>query len=124
MIKTQAPMPITQALLAFWQWLMDKPQATRHASAPMRAKWHPMQGSVATRQTTRPATAATPDLASARVATQVQRVKAVRHQPLRVVRLLEANQAPSLAGRLRISGRMADVCAELDRLAAHEASMR
>jgi hypothetical protein len=38
----------------------------------------------------------------------------MRRRPLRVVH--------STAGRLVISGRMADVCAELDRLAALEAS--
>jgi hypothetical protein len=36
--------------------------------------------------------------------------------PLRVVRVKDSN--PQLAGRMVISGRMADVCAELDRLAA------
>ena len=36
--------------------------------------------------------------------------------PLRVIRVKEVN--PQLAGRMVISGRMADVCAELDRLAA------
>jgi hypothetical protein len=42
-------------------------------------------------------------------------------KPLRVVRLLEAGQASASVGRMVISGRMADVCAELDRLAATEA---
>ncbi len=41
--------------------------------------------------------------------------------PLRVVRLSEAGATPECAGRMRISGRMADVCAELDRLVAKEA---
>jgi len=41
--------------------------------------------------------------------------------PLRVVRLGEAGAQPECAGRMRISGRMADVCAELDRLVAKEA---
>jgi hypothetical protein len=36
--------------------------------------------------------------------------------PLRVVRVKDVN--PKMAGRMVISGRMADVCAELDRLAA------
>ncbi len=36
--------------------------------------------------------------------------------PLRVIRVKDAN--PQMAGRMVISGRMADVCAELDRLAA------
>ena len=43
-------------------------------------------------------------------------------RPLRVVRVLDAGQPRSQAGRLVISGRMADVCAELDRLAALEAA--
>jgi hypothetical protein len=45
-------------------------------------------------------------------------------RPLRVVRVVHivepARAAAVDAGRLRISGRMADVCAELDRLAALE----
>lgn len=43
-------------------------------------------------------------------------------RPLRVVRVMEAGQAPAQVGRMVISGRMADVCAELDRLAACEAA--
>ena len=43
--------------------------------------------------------------------------------PLRVVRVVEQGQSASSSGRLVISGRMADVCAELDRLAAREAAM-
>jgi hypothetical protein len=42
-------------------------------------------------------------------------------RPLRVVRTLDTGQ-PSHPGRMIISGRMADVCAELDRLAASEAA--
>jgi hypothetical protein len=41
-------------------------------------------------------------------------------RPLRVVRVMEAGQSRSQVGRMVISGRMADVCAELDRLAACE----
>ena len=43
-------------------------------------------------------------------------------RPLRVVRVVDAGQSRSSVGRMVISGRMADVCAELDRLAAHEAA--
>jgi len=43
-------------------------------------------------------------------------------RPLRVVRIVEPARAAMDAGRMRISGRMADVCAELDRLAALEAA--
>ncbi len=47
----------------------------------------------------------------------------VLRRPLRMVRVMEAGQLPSQVGRMVISGRMADVCAELDRLAAHEARL-
>jgi hypothetical protein len=42
-------------------------------------------------------------------------------KPLRVVRVMEPAGGRSTAGRMVISGRMADVCAELDRLATLEA---
>lgn len=44
-------------------------------------------------------------------------------KPLRVLRVVESGQARSSVGRMVISGRMADVCAELDRLAAKEAAL-
>lgn len=43
-------------------------------------------------------------------------------RPLRVVRVVEPQEPRTCAGRMVISGRMADVCAELDRLAAIEAA--
>jgi hypothetical protein len=43
-------------------------------------------------------------------------------RPLRVVRIMESGQPRAHVGRMVISGRMADVCAELDRLAAREAA--
>jgi hypothetical protein len=43
-----------------------------------------------------------------------------RPLPLRVARVMEAQHNRSEAGRMVISGRMADVCAELDRLAELE----
>ena len=46
---------------------------------------------------------------------------AERHaRPLRVLRVLDGPQERSAAGRMVISGRFADVCAELDRLVANE----
>ncbi len=42
------------------------------------------------------------------------------NRPLRVARVMEAQQSRHQAGRMVISGRMADVCAELDRLAGME----
>jgi len=43
-----------------------------------------------------------------------------RPLPLRVARVMESHHNRSQAGRMVISGRMADVCAELDRLAELE----
>ncbi|CAN5677319.1 hypothetical protein BH10PSE18_BH10PSE18_12480 [soil metagenome] len=43
-------------------------------------------------------------------------------RPLRVVRVVDGHAKGTHAGRVVISGRMSDVCAELDRLAALEAS--
>lgn len=44
--------------------------------------------------------------------------------PLRVIRVVEVGQASELAGRILMSGRMADVCAELDRMVERAASMQ
>ena len=44
-------------------------------------------------------------------------------KPLRVVRVVETGQNRNSVGRMVISGRMADVCAELDRLAARAAAL-
>ena len=46
----------------------------------------------------------------------------VRVRPLRVLRVADGCTGRAGAGRMVISGRMADVCAELDRLAAAEAT--
>ena len=43
--------------------------------------------------------------------------------PLRVLRVVDSDMPRSSAGRLVISGRMADVCAELDRLVEREAAL-
>lgn len=43
-------------------------------------------------------------------------------KPLRIVRLVEADNAPAHVGRMVMSGRMADVCAELDRMTACEST--
>lgn len=53
----------------------------------------------------------------------VRRASAQTTRPLRVLRVMEPNQQRACVGRMVISGRMADVCAELDRLAAREAAM-
>lgn len=42
--------------------------------------------------------------------------------PLRVIQVIEHGQPSGNVGRMVISGRMSDVCAELDRLVAREAA--
>jgi len=49
---------------------------------------------------------------------------AAKVMPLRVLRVVEQDMPRSSAGRLVISGRMADVCAELDRLVEREAALQ
>jgi len=44
----------------------------------------------------------------------------VKPMPLRVARVMDESQTRHSAGRMVISGRMADVCAELDRLVERE----
>lgn len=44
-------------------------------------------------------------------------------RPLRIVRVLDHDSSPANVGRMVISGRMADVCAELDRLVAREQTL-
>ncbi len=46
----------------------------------------------------------------------------VAQRPLRILTVHEAGQPQFSVGRMVISGRMADVCAELDRLAARESA--
>ena len=43
-------------------------------------------------------------------------------RPLRVVRVVDADHTPSNIGRIVISGCMADVCAELDRMVQKESA--
>ncbi|CAN7359358.1 hypothetical protein LJR118_002115 [Acidovorax sp. LjRoot118] len=61
--------------------------------------------------------------AGSRVPNPAQGTEAVCNhaQARRVVRVLRTAASGADAGRLVISGRMADVCAELDRMAAREA---
>lgn len=71
---------------------------------------------------------ATPDrpsgVASRRPAASAPLLRgASSNRPLRVVRVAEPGQPQRGSGRIVISGRMADVCAELDRLAALESRL-
>ncbi|MDM0112445.1 hypothetical protein QTI66_09805 [Variovorax sp. J22R133] len=88
-------------LQAFATRLMTPRRSRRGTSAPMR--YVAIRPSCAARGTEEKAA-----------------ISAHTARPLRVVRVVD-NKASGRAGRVVISGRMADVCAELDRLAALEA---
>jgi hypothetical protein len=60
-------------------------------------------------------------IAACAVSTRASRINSSSLKPLRVVRVIEPGQSQASVGRMVISGRMADVCAELDRLVAREA---
>ncbi len=62
---------------------------------------------------------ATPNKASAILATPARPASCSR---LKIVRAFEPGVSPSCAGRMVITGRMSDVCAELDRMAQREAA--
>jgi hypothetical protein len=97
-------------LQGLWRWLMP---ATGGQCDPSGKAWHG-------------ALDAKPSKVNSSCATRKVRQDLSNfsgNKPLRIVRILEAGQAPAQVGRLRISGRMADVCAELDRLAAREAKV-
>jgi hypothetical protein len=55
---------------------------------------------------------------SAKIGRNTSKLPAVSH--LKVVRELDTAVNPACAGRMVISGRMADVCAELERMVQHE----
>ena len=98
-------------LQGLWRWLMPTPPQGRAAHAGASQYAHEFAIS----------SAAHTNLHARDVLQNFSRISV--HRPLRIVRILDADQAPSQVGRMVISGRMADVCAELDRLAAREAAL-
>jgi hypothetical protein len=97
-------------------------QRFMHGSpAPVRPSMaHPVQRPVQGFATSRCAASGSP----AAAARQVTRQAATKVMPLRVLRVVETGSPRSSTGRMVISGRMADVCAELDRLVEREAALQ
>ncbi len=101
---------LTTPLKALWRWLMTAPGQT-----PFTTQGLAPTPSTAVARTT------TLNLSPGRQPPSATTTRRDRvHKPLRMVRVMEAGQTSSQVGRMVISGRMADVCAELDRLAAFE----
>lgn len=101
------------ALLAFVDLLMPLQSLASRWMATRRD--HDIGGAGLRYVSVRPAVGNPPSGLASSVATKPAR-------PLRVVRVVDRHANESHAGRVVISGRMSDVCAELDRLAALEAS--
>jgi len=103
---------VLQSFKVLWQWLMAKPgQPLPWVSKPgATSDWAAV-----------PASADGTALCNQAPTTQTNNQPVRSSRPVRVLQVMESGQSPNQSGRLRISGRMADVCAELDRLAAREA---
>lgn len=109
-----------QALNPFHQWLDSMLGAPGHTASATRTA-HVKRAARAT------CTNPVPCASTARVGPPVHAVARStprQRQPLRVVRVVDSSGfADRAGGRVVISGRLADVCAELDRLAAAEAAV-
>jgi len=95
---------------------------SRTAPASQSAAIAPLPTAMASGFPVGPALRPTRIAATRTAGTHVPR-RALR-SPLRVIRIVEAGQASAQAGRILMSGRMADVCAELDRMVEREAALR
>ena len=110
-----------QALAA---WFVPAQRASSQFAVPAGARRGPNQlalpfasGGTAVRR--RPASA--PSVAAHSGKTSSKKTTLSR---LKVVREFDSAVSPACAGRMVISGRMADVCAELERMAQREAAAR
>jgi hypothetical protein len=99
---------VSATLYRLADWLQGRPTPAKQSAAtstlPFQTQVVPL----------RPSTKAAVPLTTAKQAPVVQR-------PLRILRVVDS-QGRASGGRMVISGRMADVCAELDRLAGKEAA--
>jgi len=103
---------VMDSLKVLWQWLMAKP------GQPLPTVYQPVSTS---QVSVAPFCADAAARCSQAHKPQADDDAARVMRPLRVLQVMESDPNSAQSGRLRISGRMADVCAELDRLAAREA---
>jgi hypothetical protein len=102
------------SLRDFYRWLVD---GSAPAVRPMQRHSLRLRPEIATKSVAARAYSA---LENGRFGHAKSPNRLLSRPTLRVLRVHEAGQARSSVGRMVISGRMADVCAELDRLAAQE----
>ncbi|WP_180127465.1 hypothetical protein [Rhodoferax sp. BLA1] len=103
---------VLQSFKVLWQWLMAKP------GQPL--PWVSKPGATSD-EATAPSRTDASALDKPTYTSEAHKLPVRSSRPVRVLQVMESGQNPNQSGRLRISGRMADVCAELDRLAAREA---
>ncbi|MDO9358497.1 MAG: hypothetical protein Q7T70_05875 [Polaromonas sp.] len=108
-----------QALVGFF----SPPSAFQAPSRRAQTDFHPLSGrnEPAILAPVRPRTSPLTGASIARPACH-NASRTTRQSRLRIVREFDVGVAPSCAGRMVISGRMADVCAELDRMVQQEAA--
>ena len=110
-----------QALAA---WLVTAQSASHQFAIPLgarRARHQPAQPFAPGGTTLRRRSPSAPAAAAKSGKTSSKRPALSR---LKVVREFDSAVGPTCAGRMVISGRMADVCAELERMAQREAVVR
>mgnify|MGYP000149608500 CR=1 FL=1 len=101
-------------------WFVPAQSATSLFAVPAQAQRRPAQlalpfASESSSGRRRPANG---QCVATKIGKNASRLPALNH--LRVVREFDSSVNPACAGRMVISGRMADVCAELERMVQHE----
>ncbi len=112
------------ARLAPWGGLLRRlPMARAHAVSLPRA-------GITTRTAAEPTARSRPTASTARASyldpayqASLSATPRQARAMLRVVRIVDADQASASSGRIVMCGRMADVCAELDRMVEREAAL-
>lgn len=117
--------PVLAPFQALARWFVSSAAVPRHAGRTGRATgFKSREAAINPVAAYAPPPVITAGLGSQiRVPDRIQKPRPSTLPAVRMVRVLEAGQAPASVGRMVISGRMADVCAELDRLALREAAL-
>jgi len=111
------------SLLSPLQGLLTRLMPANNRPAECRPPRSPHPAASVCRAAPRALRSSEPSTCPARAASRTESSVRSRTAPaLRVVRMIDAGIPAGSTGRMKISGRMADVCAELDRLAALEAT--
>jgi hypothetical protein len=126
-IVSFSPSPVLSVLLAPVQaiatWFVPARNTSSLFAAPARSQQVPKQLTLpfAPAGGTGRRRAGNSHSVGTKIGRNASKLPAVSH--LKVVREFDAAVSPACAGRMVISGRMADVCAELERMVQHERTL-